>query len=483
MTAQECRQAVARQLVIEVGQMRREGRLSQMDADRLRTRARRLGFCGALIAARVCGGCDKPRPGSGALCVACGSRTCPGCERQRSRAQRRALEHALTKLLQAGVPRGWELVMITQTVERDPLDPDDHTVEALAGRHDALQRGWRRAWERGEAYTLKEWQALTVDQRLALIEAHYERVAERAGQRAADRAARGKRDHGKRSGRKREATSGGKEARAAGQRAKERAAKRNAEQRQALLDAIERGRDQKWGGWREIQPVLGVGHRLGVEGAAAYWHPECASAGHVHAHALYLGPWIDKAWLDRVMAREACGFTDVKVLGGGLSRDRRGVSGPIRKGIKEVAKYVSKACSVLSTRWMAGERDGRKKVLHPVIAARWEIALLGVRTSRVYGALVGLMGDQEDEGKAEGSSQKRPDEDAEVACECCGCVGDWRWEIVGTQTYARYSRARGKSAVVEVLPYGSKRWQDIAAAVAARAEARARARCSEVTAA
>jgi hypothetical protein len=132
---------------------------------------------------------------------------------------------------------------------------------------------------------------------------------------------------------------------------------------------------------------------------------------------------------------------------------------------------------------MAGGREGRKAVLHPTIAARWEIALLGVRTARVYGALLGLMSDPPEPADLDGvlpeePTARRVDDDAEMHCARCGCVGDWRWEIVGTERYARYCRDRGEPAVREVLPFGSARWRELSADVEARARARRRAAAS-----
>jgi hypothetical protein len=89
---------------------------------------------------------------------------------------------------------------------------------------------------------------------------------------------------------------------------------------------------------------------------------------------------------------------------------------PVRnphKAIREAAKYIAKAASPKRGRLLRGERG---EFTDPVLAARIEVALSGVRLLQCYGEWRGVEKETD-----------LPDETPKQnACSTCGATGMWR---------------------------------------------------------
>jgi hypothetical protein len=193
-------------------------------------------------------------------------------------------------------------------------------------------------------------------------------------------------------------------------------------------------------GRRAWKAMLGSEH---CPCAAMLSKPECADEGHVHLHILYYGPYVPKAKLEAIVARSrpptGCewGFVDIQRA----RVDKDGLA-------RELAKYVVKGPSGKSEGWLAGEP---RRVMDPTLAARWEIALMGIKTSRVYGALR-----EAREAAQEAPSDEPPAMPAEDTSEgevpqndCCpSCVwGTLRTVILPLEPTIQRQHARGVPAL------------------------------------
>jgi hypothetical protein len=84
--------------------------------------------------------------------------------------------------------------------------------------------------------------------------------------------------------------------------------------------------------------------------------------------------------------------------------------------------------------------DGNRDCMHPMAAARWEIATSGRRLARTYGALRGLM---KEPAKAEEPTPRLHETlaaDHNVKCLCCGRTGRWSWKQWDTRALVRRVR-------------------------------------------
>jgi hypothetical protein len=131
---------------------------------------------------------------------------------------------------------------------------------------------------------------------------------------------------------------------------------------------------------------------------------EVGAGGMVHIHALYHGHRLDIStvrWLYMSRVGDSP-FVDIKHI-----REPR-------KGILEVAKYVTKGASPVKGRALVG---GMAEYLDPVLAARVEVAFAGDRLVECYGAWRGIDPDEDEDDKT--AVEK------DLACRACGAVDLW----------------------------------------------------------
>lgn len=117
----------------------------------LRRKADFMPWCGSRARVRECGDCGTPRARSGVLTPEsmtnlCGSRACPTCSRIRANKTARQLSYATTLVPDQ---RNWGWKLVTITMQRDPLDPGAHTVDALRNRMRMVHSTWRELWSEG----------------------------------------------------------------------------------------------------------------------------------------------------------------------------------------------------------------------------------------------------------------------------------------------------------------------------------------------
>ncbi|MBD3292164.1 MAG: hypothetical protein GF393_04515, partial [Armatimonadia bacterium] len=143
-----------------------------------------------------------------------------------------------------------------------------------------------------------------------------------------------------------------------------------------------------------------------------------AAAGHVHAHMLLAtesdadlrysdGEWVDLVWTDVLSD-----------LGLGTIADCRRAD---PRGVAEVVKYATKTPS--ATTWQQEERE----VVHPVIAARWEVACRGVRLRERWGAARSIAWDDPDDLPV---GPAMVEDRLEARCPRCG-TGDYVSLVIG----------------------------------------------------
>lgn len=146
---------------------------------------------------------------------------------------------------------------------------------------------------------------------------------------------------------------------------------------------------------------------------AAYVAAEISERGHVHLHCVVLSRWIDPGWLAGLWGA----YVDVRAL----------------RGVAEVAKYVAKTHSPLDAAWIGGDS---RSLIHPRLAARWEVATKRVHLRRSFGELRGL------------ELPEEPPAGRDDCCECGQPVPDWLselWQPGSTESVARAAaRAREK---------------------------------------
>jgi len=156
--------------------------------------------------------------------------------------------------------------------------------------------------------------------------------------------------------------------------------------------------------------------------SAAFSSVELSAGGLVHLHALAYCTWVDNEDNGILMTAARKAFPGI-----GSIRKVSAVEGGESGAVVEVAKYVTKSSGVSSGQWFAGNGlvEG---VIHPHLAARWEIALYGMRVSEMHGCARGIDKPAADallEGEGE------PADRGAESCAACGVVGDW-WEWSGS---------------------------------------------------
>lgn len=163
-----------------------------------------------------------------------------------------------------------------------------------------------------------------------------------------------------------------------------------------------------------------------------------AGTGNVHAHLVVYAPFIPKALFESIVRQVKDmprgvkhGFTWIDLA----KTDEEAIAA-------EATKYVTKSCSPMSEDWLAGTP---REVLHPTLAARWEIATMGRALSRTYGALR----DAEPEEKEEAEPQEEDAEQNECPdhCEHCGVIGEIQMVIAPTKETIRAMHAKGMRAL------------------------------------
>lgn len=198
---------------------------------------------------------------------------------------------------------------------------------------------------------------------------------------------------------------------------------------------------------------------LKQDGAGMYRHVEVSKRGHVHLHALYFGPPLDHVVLERLVQTSAhadtVGSIHVQAVDY-VHRPREGTKGlrevsddprGSQEGLKRAARYISKGLDLgggtHEESWMADQ--SLAATVDPRLAARWDIATYGMKLSQRYGCLVGL--DLDAEPQADEESPQEPEEDDDVVCTGCGCVGDWHTVAVRTDEYILSCHAKGQKAL------------------------------------
>lgn len=124
--------------------------------------------------------------------------------------------------------------------------------------------------------------------------------------------------------------------------------------------------------WRRVWSSGLSAHNL----SAAFAHVEISDKGHVHLHALVYGPW----WSQRDLARVAGCMVDVRAV-----KPEPGETGEdaLRGAVREVVKYAVKA-PALRGDFVGG---APRRVIHPVLAARWMVATRDRKLAASYGIM------------------------------------------------------------------------------------------------
>lgn len=196
-----------------------------------------------------------------------------------------------------------------------------------------------------------------------------------------------------------------------------------------------------------------------------YYRVEVSENGAIHAHGIYYGPWRNKEQVEAILKSRwpAAGFVDIQKIANTkemkfyqelhdtpeakLSVIERSVNSKIR----EVTKYTVKGPSPFDESHLAGAPRWR---LDPALAAKWEIATHGMRLSEWYGTLRGTAtADAAAEASAVAAvdaemltEQQLAEQDDDVACDCCGLVGEWSWGMMPVQEYVASCHSRRQRA-------------------------------------
>ena len=201
-------------------------------------------------------------------------------------------------------------------------------------------------------------------------------------------------------------------------------------------------------------------------GAALFRATEISERGHVHVHAIYYGPRIHQGDSEK-LAAEAYGRKvriDVKKIKGG----KEGV----KKAVRYAAKSVKGSAAAFNEDFLTGER--RARLLHPKLAAKWEVAAFNLRLSESYGAIRGMKAPAPD---FEGGVH----DDVDVRCSC-GALGQYKTVYRNVFDYLIECHLQGKAGLEgnRWLPY----WMREAVRrkkQKARAEQRAAAKARKAT--
>jgi hypothetical protein len=219
------------------------------------------------------------------------------------------------------------------------------------------------------------------------------------------------------------------------------------------LEAIQKVIRYGWEPERELakegkQSKRGEKKKTGMKrsGAAMFAKVEMSGTGFVHAHFLYYGPFENKAWLENLL-REAdprVGHVNLQVVNQSTKSARKKKMKSLAGAIMEVAKYCVKVPSGMSERWLAGDP---REVMHPELAANWEVATIGARLSERYGALRQKKEEMEETETPEENKEIILEKDAEEVCACCGVVGEWQWGTRKLVEWIKDCHVGGRSAL------------------------------------
>lgn len=157
---------------------------------------------------------------------------------------------------------------------------------------------------------------------------------------------------------------------------------------------------------------------------------EIAGSGHVHLHALFLGPYIPKPWLETVLRSgfDRAGFTHIKNVD---EENEKNI-------VLEIVKYHTKSPSPLCERFF----DRGCDVIDPVLAARWEIACHGKHLHRSLGAFRKRKDDVADANP----DVEADDPLASDPCPTCGRCDGFIEREVDTFEWVQHCHAIGESA-------------------------------------
>ena len=155
---------------------------------------------------------------------------------------------------------------------------------------------------------------------------------------------------------------------------------------------------------------------------------EVSSRGHVHAHCLYYGPFVTRAWLKRIAGcivdvRKVKDFKHKPDDDDDDPRDvaqrREDMARGIQAGVRECVKYATKVVSPLRAEWLAGTNW---RVMHPELAAAWLVATRNVQLIRYRGPVRDALAAAEVAGELEPEVPKEElaaEPEAEHVCPWC----------------------------------------------------------------
>ena len=186
--------------------------------------------------------------------------------------------------------------------------------------------------------------------------------------------------------------------------------------------------------WRELWKK-----GLKAPGASLLRCIEVSDRGHVHVHAVYYGPPVDEKWMAEVgrkLTRRGCRSTAKRI---------KGQENGVKKAARYAAKSVKGSAAAFNEDFLAGETGAW--LLHPQLAARWELAAKDRRLVEPYGAIRGLSVPRPDE---EGG----PHDDGDVQCSC-GSTGRYRTIYRNVKSYLIECHLDGKAGIEgnRWLPY------------------------------
>jgi len=234
-----------------------------------------------------------------------------------------------------------------------------------------------------------------------------------------------------------------------------------------LRQRVKKIREVARNGWsRRLSKASGTGLLVKIE---------LSAEGTVHAHGLYYGPWQDKEALESELRNTwaEAGFTHIKCVanqselelylsasGADVPAEQNPVIEKVSKSIRETLKYTTKGPSPLDESYLEG--DVRQRV-DPDLAAKWEMALYGLRTVATYGCFRGGADDEvvsDEELQVELREQERDDH---IQCGCgkigtvrdedTGEVYEWEWHVLPTYQWVRLCHREGFPA------YPHSRWK------------------------
>jgi hypothetical protein len=106
--------------------------------------------------------------------------------------------------------------------------------------------------------------------------------------------------------------------------------------------------------------------------------------------------------------------------------------------VGRVAKYMMKGTSTYGVQLDEGLEAGEEPgwTMSPVLAARWESAIVGVKLSDKYGSFRGV--------KLKEDYKYEPPDDKEVVCEKCKTMGQWETTYVNARNWLIHCHEKGK---------------------------------------